>query len=136
MRLPLTALFLESVMTFLYTRKLFLCLIVLKYTSHFYQKMFLKTTSRLGSFRSFSLDITCGSLAFSKDLSSINHARNFVREDGIFSKDVPRETWIKFMLNIKTFYVASYNHFYQKMFLKTTSRLGPNVSLPVTTAAQ
>jgi hypothetical protein len=49
------------------------------------------------TFRSFSLDITCGSLAFSKDLSSINHARNFVREDGIFSKDVPRETWIKFM---------------------------------------
>ena len=26
--------------------------------------------------------------------------------------------------------------FYQKMFLKTTSRLGSNVSLPVTTAAQ
>jgi hypothetical protein len=28
------------------------------------------------TFRSFSLDIACGSLAFSKDLSSINHARN------------------------------------------------------------
>jgi hypothetical protein len=41
MRLPLTALFLESVMTFLYTRKLFLCLIFLKYTSHFYQKMYI-----------------------------------------------------------------------------------------------
>ena len=56
MRLPLTALFLESVMTFLYTRKLFLCLIVLKYTSDFYQKMFLKTTSRLGS--NVSLPVT------------------------------------------------------------------------------
>jgi hypothetical protein len=56
MRLPLTALFLESVMTFLYTRKLFLCLIFLKYTSHFYQKMFLKTTSRLGS--NVSLSVT------------------------------------------------------------------------------
>jgi hypothetical protein len=37
-----------------------------------------------------------GSLAFSKDLSSINHARNFVRVDGIFSKDVPRETSLAF----------------------------------------
>jgi hypothetical protein len=35
MRLPLTALFVESVMNLLYTRKLFLCLIFLKYTSHF-----------------------------------------------------------------------------------------------------
>ena len=41
---------------FLYTRKLFLYLIVLKYTSHFYQKMFLKTTSRLGS--NVSLPVT------------------------------------------------------------------------------
>jgi hypothetical protein len=49
-------------------------------------------STKPNTFRSFSLDIACGSLAFSKDLLSINHARNFVRVDGIFSKDVPRET--------------------------------------------
>jgi hypothetical protein len=50
-----------------------------------------------------------GSRTLIETLFSHGHARNFVRVDGIFSKDVPRETWIKFMLNIKTFYVASYN---------------------------
>jgi hypothetical protein len=53
------------------------------------EEQILHDSTKPSTFRMFFLDIACGSLAFSKDLSSINHARNVVRVDGIFSKDVP-----------------------------------------------
>jgi hypothetical protein len=41
-----------------------------------------------------------------------------------------------FLMSHRVIVLKYTSHFYQKMFLKTTSRLGSNVSLPVTTAAQ